>query len=654
MSKSSVIWDYFQLDTDNINVKCGLCRSKLKNNRSSTSNLIRHIKSKHPTINLLNRNTRVLEENVDDPNDAPSTSTTNTIVSTNLVVNPTKTSSQIPSNDHALNSRPQSFRFVNNSISQYLSKPVGASRRKVIDQQVLKMIVKEYYPFSIVEDREFVKLINLLNPGYKLPSRKTLSKSLLPIMYNEIHDQVKTDIQMHAKYVSITTDSWTSIKNENYIAITCHFIDNECELKSYLLSCLENNIAACTTDNAYNIVNAVNVCGWRHVGCFAHSLNLTVQTALKSITEAREKVRGIVGHFKRSPQAAEKLKTMQEQLSLTPTLVLIQDVVTRWNSTYEMFERIYNLKVPLSSVLVEYNYNVYLTNEDWQIISKSCEILKYFKEITIEISSEKSVSISKSIVFSCALLKHCAHLETQLHDSPQQFGSIEKLPIYAEATILDPRFKRFGFFINSSFSEGKKTLISKATAIHTGNKKNTQPAIQIQTSIIAKDSIWKDFDEEVSSQLRSTNSTSAAIVEIDKYLQEPLIPRHESPLKWWKDNQNVYPFIAIIKDLHTCLVYVREKNYFQIHRFKLNTTAKVVLSHDIVIYNKNVRCASNFEFAAKNPWPTDHVCGMRRNYLMWTRLKSIIINRIMTNLKLATMSVYKIQRYSVENCIIVS
>jgi len=76
MSKSSVIWDYFQLDSDNINVKCGLCRTKLKNNRSSTSNLITHIKSKHPTVNLLNRNTRVLEETVDDPNDAPSTSTT--------------------------------------------------------------------------------------------------------------------------------------------------------------------------------------------------------------------------------------------------------------------------------------------------------------------------------------------------------------------------------------------------------------------------------------------------------------------------------------------------------------------------------------------------------------------------------------------------
>lgn len=75
MSKSSVIWDVFQLEADNIHVKCGLCRTKLKNNRSSTSNLIRHIKSKHPTVNLLNRNSRALEETVDDSNDAPSTST---------------------------------------------------------------------------------------------------------------------------------------------------------------------------------------------------------------------------------------------------------------------------------------------------------------------------------------------------------------------------------------------------------------------------------------------------------------------------------------------------------------------------------------------------------------------------------------------------
>ena len=70
------------------------------------------------------------------------------------------------------------------------------------------------------------------------------------------------------------------------------------------------------------------------IGCFAHSLNLAVQTALKQISETRDKVRGIVGNFKRSPQAAEKLKAMQEQLGLTPPLMVIQDFVTRWNSTF--------------------------------------------------------------------------------------------------------------------------------------------------------------------------------------------------------------------------------------------------------------------------------------------------------------------------------
>lgn len=51
-------------------------------------------------------------------------------------------------------------------------------------------------------------------------------------MYNEIPDQVKKDIKDNAKYVCLTIDSWTSIQNEKYIAVTYHFINNECELKS--------------------------------------------------------------------------------------------------------------------------------------------------------------------------------------------------------------------------------------------------------------------------------------------------------------------------------------------------------------------------------------------------------------------------------------
>lgn len=89
----------------------------------------------------------------------------------------------------------------------------------------------------------------------------------------------------------------------------------------------------------------------------------------------------------------------------------------------------------------------------------SRDFLKYFKELTLEISTEKSISISKTVVCSRALLKHCAYLYRQLYDSPEisniictlkkqvelRFGSLEKIQIYAEATILDPRFEKYGF-----------------------------------------------------------------------------------------------------------------------------------------------------------------------------------------------------------------
>lgn len=132
--------------------------------------------------------------------------------------------------------------------------------------------------------------------------------------------------------------------------MTTHFINHDCELKSYLLSCfkyseshtsenlknelirvviewcLENKVSACTSDNAPNIVGAISTCNWRHIGCFVHSLNLVVQHALKEIQEVRDKIKGIVGHFKKSSQAAARLQLRQEQLNFKPTLRLVQDV----------------------------------------------------------------------------------------------------------------------------------------------------------------------------------------------------------------------------------------------------------------------------------------------------------------------------------------
>lgn len=105
---------------------------------------------------------------------------------------------------------------------------------------------------------------------------------------------------------------------------------------------------AVTTYNARNIVNAVSEAGLGpQIGCFAHTINLASQkaTGLNQISRLLGKVRRIVSFFHRSPTAAHILQRKQE--------MLIQDVTTQWNSSYDMLERYFEQQAAVSSALTE-------------------------------------------------------------------------------------------------------------------------------------------------------------------------------------------------------------------------------------------------------------------------------------------------------------
>lgn len=79
-----------------------------------------------------------------------------------------------------------------------------------------------------------------------------------------------------------------------------------------------------------------------------------------------------------------------------PLLKLKQDCVTRWNSTFDMLRRIICIKDAVISTLAVLQNNIdVLTPAEWDIVHKAILILQIFNEVTIEVSSEKTVSISK-------------------------------------------------------------------------------------------------------------------------------------------------------------------------------------------------------------------------------------------------------------------
>lgn len=235
------------------------------------------------------------------------------------------------------------------SIANFLPRKITPDRKKVLDNALLDMIITDFQPFKVVEDKGFKKFVNLLNPNYSLPTRQAISKTLIPLEYQKCVFRVEELIEKEVDNVCLTTDCWTSRCNESYIAVTAHFVNKEFILKSVLIECTEiterhtsvnlsNEIKAIITkwkldgkfvlvvsDNASNIKNAINNLQIRHLGCFVHTINLVVEEGLKCESDLINKVKTIVTHFRKSTIANKILEKNQINSGIKDPKKLIQE-----------------------------------------------------------------------------------------------------------------------------------------------------------------------------------------------------------------------------------------------------------------------------------------------------------------------------------------
>lgn len=562
--KFSAIWNHFAEQPDK-KAKCNYCKAFISIAGGSHGNLSRHMKTKHPLTPLnMDRQTPVPMDFIEIAEDQPSTS------------------SQAQQNV-VLPRQPQT------AITQFFRRPPPARKVEVIDRQVLKMVAKGHHALRIVEEPEFKRLIELVSqcPGYSLPTRKTLSHNIMETVYSDILCQVKT--QLHsASAICLTTDGWTSKANESYLAVTAHYIADDTVLKSHLIACdkydgrhtsenlcsflkdvmkeynIENKITAVVSDNAANITAAIRLGQWRGVSCFAHSLNLVVQTALKEVNDIVTRVKRVVEYFHKSTQGTRKLKETQKHMEL-PELKLKQDVVTRWNSTYDMVNRIVLIKDAVISTLSLTRPDLALTPEDWEILKDVIPVLEPFYEVTKEISSEKNVTLSKVLVLcnllECSIAECCSSKQEVISmisviktELTSRFGELERTNLYAESTILDPRFKRIGFKNNNSYENAVRTLKTRISQIRLQNSNETPESVPEEATEGSRKNIWKKFDQNYNKIVKSDNNVAAGIRELDKYLNEEYLDRKQDPLVWWNERKKLYPRVYTYALKRLCIV----------------------------------------------------------------------------------------------------
>ncbi|KAK7901638.1 hypothetical protein WMY93_018407 [Mugilogobius chulae] len=335
----------------------------------------------------------------------------------------------------------------------------------------------------MVEGEGFTNLMKILDPLYKVPCRKTV-KTMVEERYQQKKKKAEEDLKK-ASAVSLTADMWTSRNMDAYLGVTCHYLSDDLDLSTVLLGVqyfpmthtaahiaeaastmmaewgIADKVCAMVTDGARNIVAMLIVCQFKIYIVLLTCLNLVVKKSISQTSELdtmRSKARKIVGHFKSSCTAKEKLAITQSSMGM-PQLKLVQEVETRWNSTYAMFQRMYEQREPLGAALASLTSNLTsFSAEDYDAMNQCLKVLRPFNQATVELSGETRVSGSKVIPIS-KMLTHVITVEcSQMDDGvgatlathlknnlKEKMSGLEKVTSLSLATILDPRFKEVAF-----------------------------------------------------------------------------------------------------------------------------------------------------------------------------------------------------------------
>ena len=187
----------------------------------------------------------------------------------------------------------------------------------------------------------------------------------------------------------------------------------------------DKDVTAFTTDNGSNVVKAVEEdLDKIRLPCAMHTLNLSVQKAfeVQAVQKAISRSKKVVEHFSKSRPHREELENKQEMLELPKhkliqvilteqaycnmflcvihncvycissytqfqikhillnvlTLNLLQGVLHRWNSVYDMIHRLCEQQAAIYAVLHSHRDLLHLERspEEWKLLEDLCEILE--------------------------------------------------------------------------------------------------------------------------------------------------------------------------------------------------------------------------------------------------------------------------------------
>ncbi|KAG5862614.1 hypothetical protein JTB14_006426 [Gonioctena quinquepunctata] len=224
------------------------------------------------------------------------------------------------------------------------------------------------------------------------------------------------------------------------------------------------------------------------------------------------------------------------------------------------------LNVPIRTTMALIKHDLPIISvEEWQFLKELIVILRPLEDVTRAMSGENYLTGSSVIILTDGLLNihreldknknNCtvskAVISSILDGINSRLGDLENSNSLISTTILDPRLKNIAFSNDNVGERAKRAAISLITEVlkkpstHFEDTKENKAA-NTETVKKHEHSIWSSFDRKVATLKPTGSARSKAIIEVQRYLEEPPIPRKENPLIWWTNNSHNFPNLSSI------------------------------------------------------------------------------------------------------------
>lgn len=219
---------------------------------------------------------------------------------------------------------------------------------------------------------------------------------------------------------------------------------------------------------------------------------------------------------------------------------LIQDLPTRWSSTYHMLERFVEHESYIRATIAVLNRDLpIILNEEWTMLAELCRVLKPFHEATKAMSGENYITASTIIVMTRCLKGSCDQLMGEnlcnvtksvickiQSGLETRFEGLERSATFGICTFSDPRYKINVFSDPVAATRTRKNVAELVAAIINTRLYSQQPSVAPTAAPVTKDkfSPWSILDSIVGKQQQTGTPLSRAIREVDAYTKDEILP----------------------------------------------------------------------------------------------------------------------------------